>query len=64
MHQIHIINKNSTLFQLRGSVQIPRINVCLLQAGIVDQQVISLSMLDNPRDLVCVCWAAVCIDVL
>ena len=64
MHQIHIINKNATLFQLRGSVQIPRINVCLLQAGIVEQQVISLLMLDNPRDLVCVCWAAVCIDAL
>ena len=56
--------KDSTLFQLRGSVQIPRINVCLLQAGIVEQQVISLLMLDNPRDLVCVCWAAVCIDAL
>ena len=26
--------------------------------------IISLSMLDNPRDLVCVCWAAVCINAL
>ena len=52
--------KDSTLFQLCGSVQIPRINVCLLQADIVEQQINSLSMLDNPRDLVYVSSAAVC----
>ena len=51
------------LYQLRGSIQIPRINICLLQAGIVEQ-IISLSALDNPRDLVCVSTAAVCIDAL
>lgn len=55
--------RDSTTFQLRGSIQIPRINLCLLQAGIVEQ-IISLSMLDNPRDLVCVSSAAVCIDAL
>lgn len=55
--------RDLTLCQLRGSIQIPRINLCLLQAGIVEQ-IISLSMLDNPRDLVCVSSAAVCIDAL
>ena len=54
---------DSTVNQIRGSIQIPRINLCLLQAGIVEQ-IISLSMLDNPRDLVCVSSAAVCIDAL
>lgn len=55
--------RDLTLCQLRGSIQIPRVNLCLLQAGIVEQ-IISLSMLDNPRDLVCVSSAAVCIDAL
>lgn len=55
--------RDLTVYQLRGSIQIPRINLCLLQAGIVEQ-FISLSMLDNPRDLVCVSSAAVCIDAL
>lgn len=50
-------------YHLRGSLQIPRINLCLLQAGIVEQ-IISLSALDNPRDLVCVSAAAICIDGL
>lgn len=55
--------RDLTVYQLRGSIQIPRVNLCLLQAGIVEQ-FISLSMLDNPRDLVCVSSAAVCIDAL
>ena len=50
-------------YNVRGSLQIPRINLCLLQAGIIEQ-IISLSALDNPRDLVCVSTAAICIDGL
>ena len=52
-----------THYHIRGSLQIPRINLCLLQAGIVEQ-IISLSALDNPRDLVCVSTAAICVDGL
>lgn len=58
-----LLYRDPVSFQLRGSVQIPRINLCLLQAGIVEQ-IISLSMLDNPRDLVCVSSVALCIDAL
>lgn len=59
--QTQSLYRDSIEFRLRGSVQIPRINVCALQAGIVEQ-VISLSALDNPRDLVCVSAVAVCFD--
>lgn len=61
--QAQSLYRDSIEFKLRGSVQIPRINVCALQAGIVEQ-VISLSALDNPRDLVCVSAVAVCFDSL
>ena len=40
--------KNSTLSQLRGPVQIPRINVCLLQAGIVEQTIIDAGQPTRP----------------
>lgn len=58
-----LLYRDPITFQLQGSVQIPRINLCMLQAGIVEQ-IISVSMLDNPRDLVCVSSVAVCIDSL
>lgn len=61
--QSQALYRDSIEFKLRGSVQIPRINVCALQAGIVEQ-VISLSALDNPRDLVCVSAVAICFDSL
>ena len=57
------IYQQVTNYHVRGSLQIPRVNLCLLQAGIVEQ-VISLSALDNPHDLVCVSTAAICVDAL
>ena len=60
---VQVVYQDMSHNHFLGSLQIPRINSCLLQAGIVEQ-IISLSALDNPIDLVCDSTLAVCVDGL
>ncbi|XP_011494762.1 PREDICTED: uncharacterized protein KIAA1109 [Ceratosolen solmsi marchali] len=47
--------------QIQGSIILPKINVTLLQASVVEE-IISFSALDNIRDLTCVSLFAICFD--
>ncbi|XP_060850802.1 bridge-like lipid transfer protein family member 1 isoform X1 [Rhopalosiphum padi] len=49
--------------QVQGTVILPKINICVLQASIVEE-VISFSALDNIRDLTCVSLLAICLEEL
>ncbi|XP_025405724.1 uncharacterized protein KIAA1109 isoform X4 [Sipha flava] len=49
--------------QIQGTVILPKINICVLQASIVEE-VISFSALDNIRDLTCVSLLAICFEEL
>ncbi|XP_071552185.1 bridge-like lipid transfer protein family member 1 isoform X2 [Panulirus ornatus] len=53
--------QESCFQQMQGQVTVPRINVTLLQASVVEE-VISFSALDNIRDLTCVSLFSVCLD--
>lgn len=53
--------EQSVRTQLQAAVVLPRINVTLLQASIVEE-IITFSALDNIRDLTCVSLFAVCFD--
>ncbi|KAJ8666820.1 hypothetical protein QAD02_008482 [Eretmocerus hayati] len=47
--------------KLQGSIILPKINVTLLQASVVEE-IISFAALDNIRDLTCVSLFAICFD--
>ncbi|XP_059485480.1 bridge-like lipid transfer protein family member 1 isoform X2 [Neocloeon triangulifer] len=47
--------------QTQGTIILPKVNVTLLQASIVEE-IISFSALDNIRDLTCVSLFAVCLE--
>ncbi|CAL4241100.1 unnamed protein product, partial [Meganyctiphanes norvegica] len=47
--------------QMHGNVTVPKVNITLLQASVVEE-VISFSALDNIRDLTCVSLFSVCLD--
>ncbi|XP_050533025.1 transmembrane protein KIAA1109 homolog isoform X6 [Daktulosphaira vitifoliae] len=49
--------------QVQGTIVLPKINICVLQASIVEE-VISFSALDNIRDLTCVSLMAICFEEL
>ncbi|XP_050686161.1 transmembrane protein KIAA1109 homolog isoform X6 [Eriocheir sinensis] len=53
--------QESCFQQMQGQVTVPRVNVTLLQASVVEE-VISFSALDNIRDLTCVSLFSVCLD--
>ncbi|XP_069959318.1 bridge-like lipid transfer protein family member 1 isoform X14 [Cherax quadricarinatus] len=53
--------QESCFQQMQGQVTVPRINVTLLQASVVEE-VISFSALDNIRDLTCVSLISVSLD--
>ncbi|XP_042881836.1 transmembrane protein KIAA1109 homolog isoform X7 [Penaeus japonicus] len=53
--------QESCFKQMQGQVTVPRVNVTLLQASVVEE-VISFSALDNIRDLTCVSLFSVCLD--
>ncbi|XP_042203884.1 transmembrane protein KIAA1109 homolog isoform X4 [Homarus americanus] len=53
--------QESCFQQMQGQVTVPRINITLLQASVVEE-VISFSALDNIRDLTCVSLFSVSLD--
>ncbi|KAK7076624.1 hypothetical protein SK128_017338 [Halocaridina rubra] len=53
--------QESCFQQMQGQVTMPRINITLLQASVVEE-IISFSALDNIRDLTCVSLVSVCLD--
>ncbi|XP_076066750.1 transmembrane protein KIAA1109 homolog tweek isoform X4 [Oratosquilla oratoria] len=53
--------QESCFQQIQGQISVPRVNITLLQASVVEE-VISFSALDNVRDLTCVSLFSVCLD--
>ncbi|XP_011301889.1 uncharacterized protein KIAA1109 isoform X7 [Fopius arisanus] len=55
------VYEESITTQVQGSIILPKINITLLQASVVEE-IISFSALDNIRDLTCVSLFAICLD--
>ncbi|XP_033221657.1 transmembrane protein KIAA1109-like [Belonocnema kinseyi] len=55
------VYEESITTQIQGSITLPKINITLLQASVVEE-IISFSALDNIRDLTCVSLFAICFD--
>ncbi|XP_015586515.1 uncharacterized protein KIAA1109 isoform X3 [Cephus cinctus] len=55
------IYEESITTQVQGSIILPKMNITLLQASVVEE-IISFSALDNIRDLTCVSLFAICFD--
>ncbi|XP_057320080.1 bridge-like lipid transfer protein family member 1 isoform X4 [Microplitis mediator] len=55
------VYEESITTQMQGSIILPKINITLLQASVVEE-IISFSALDNIRDLTCVSLFAICFD--
>ncbi|XP_031778300.1 transmembrane protein KIAA1109 homolog isoform X4 [Nasonia vitripennis] len=55
------VYEESIATQIQGNIILPKINVTLLQASVVEE-IISFSALDNIRDLTCVSLFAICLD--
>ncbi|RXG59111.1 hypothetical protein Avbf_01112 [Armadillidium vulgare] len=53
--------QESCFQQIQGQIRIPRVNLTLLQASVVEE-IISFSALDNIRDLTCVSLFSLCLD--
>ncbi|XP_043271443.1 transmembrane protein KIAA1109 isoform X4 [Venturia canescens] len=55
------VYEESITTQVQGSIILPKLNITLLQASVVEE-IISFSALDNIRDLTCVSLFAICFD--
>ncbi|XP_026670200.1 transmembrane protein KIAA1109, partial [Ceratina calcarata] len=55
------VYEESIMTQVQGSIILPKMNITLLQASVVEE-IISFSALENIRDLTCVSLFAVCFD--
>ncbi|KAG7214078.1 hypothetical protein KM043_001440 [Ampulex compressa] len=55
------VYEESITTQIQGSVILPKMNLTLLQASVVEE-IISFSALENIRDLTCVSLFAICLD--
>ncbi|XP_043249927.1 transmembrane protein KIAA1109 isoform X1 [Colletes gigas] len=55
------VYEESIMTQIQGSIILPKMNITLLQASVVEE-IISFSALENIRDLTCVSLFAVCFD--
>ncbi|KAF7987765.1 hypothetical protein HCN44_003628 [Aphidius gifuensis] len=55
------VYEESITTQIQGSIILPKINITLLQASVVEE-IISFSALDNIRDLTCVSLFAICFN--
>ncbi|XP_061939071.1 bridge-like lipid transfer protein family member 1 isoform X15 [Apis cerana] len=53
--------EESIMTQIQGSIILPKMNITLLQASVVEE-IISFSALENIRDLTCVSLFAICFD--
>nr|XP_031841602.1 transmembrane protein KIAA1109 isoform X3 [Nomia melanderi] len=53
--------EESIMTQVQGSIILPKMNITLLQASVVEE-IISFSALENIRDLTCVSLFAICFD--
>nr|XP_018906485.1 PREDICTED: uncharacterized protein KIAA1109 isoform X3 [Bemisia tabaci] len=60
-HEPSSILEQYIVTQVQGTVVLPKINICVLQASIVEE-VISFSALDNIRDLTCISLLALSFD--
>ncbi|XP_029046657.1 transmembrane protein KIAA1109 homolog isoform X1 [Osmia bicornis bicornis] len=55
------VYEESIMTQVQGSIILPKMNITLLQASVVEE-IISFSALENIRDLTCVSLFAICFD--
>ncbi|EZA51340.1 hypothetical protein X777_10025 [Ooceraea biroi] len=55
------VYEESITTQIQGSIILPKLNLTLLQASVVEE-IISFSALENIRDLTCVSLFAICLD--
>ncbi|XP_024891805.1 uncharacterized protein KIAA1109-like isoform X13 [Temnothorax curvispinosus] len=55
------VYEESITTQIQGSIILPKLNLTLLQASVVEE-IISFSALENIRDLTCVSLFAICFD--
>ncbi|XP_014476117.1 PREDICTED: uncharacterized protein KIAA1109 isoform X1 [Dinoponera quadriceps] len=55
------VYEESITTQVQGSIILPKLNLTLLQASVVEE-IISFSALENIRDLTCVSMFAICLD--
>ncbi|XP_050452726.1 transmembrane protein KIAA1109 isoform X1 [Cataglyphis hispanica] len=55
------VYEESITTQVQGSIILPKLNLTLLQASVVEE-IISFSALENIRDLTCVSLFAICLD--
>ncbi|KAK9299212.1 hypothetical protein QLX08_007719 [Tetragonisca angustula] len=55
------VYEESIMTQIQGSIILPKMNITLLQASVVEE-IISFSALENIRDLTCVSLFAICFD--